>query len=70
MARKVGKVGKMSPEIGVKREELLTGGVSSGKKRVPLFYTLGHHGLDIASWRLKATYSTLHHTKAILQKEN
>jgi hypothetical protein len=51
MARKVGEDGKMSPEIAVKREKLLTGGVSSGKKKVPLFYTLGHHRLDIASWR-------------------
>jgi hypothetical protein len=32
MAREVGKVGKMSPEIGVKKEKLLTGGVPLGKK--------------------------------------
>jgi hypothetical protein len=53
MARKVGKVGKMSSEIGAKREKLDWFG-SFGEKKVLLFYTLGHHRLDIASWRLKA----------------
>jgi hypothetical protein len=54
MAPKV-EVGNMRPQIAAKRKKLLTGGVPSGKIRVPLFYTLGHHRFDIASWRLKAT---------------
>jgi hypothetical protein len=55
MTRKVGEVGKMSPEIAVKREKLLTGGVPSGKKGSIVLHVGTPSIRHCVIWRLEVT---------------